>query len=54
MYNYCCDLTNVLDVESVWSEVSSTNIILVIGVCYHSTSATVVNEVALHNVTVQG
>ena len=44
------DLTNVPESESVWCELTSTKYSLVIGVCYHSTSASVVNEVALHNV----
>ena len=44
------DLTNVPNSESVWCELTSTNSSLIIGVCYHSTSASVVNEVALHNV----
>ena len=44
------DLTNVPNSESVWCELSSTKSSFVIGVCYHSTSASVVNEVALHNV----
>ena len=42
------DLTNVLDSESVWCELTSTKSSLVIGVCHHSTSA--LNDVALHNV----
>ena len=44
------DLTNVLDSESVWCELTTTKSSLVIDVCYHSTSASVVNEVALYNV----
>ena len=44
------DLTNVHDSESVWCELTCTKSGLVIGVCYHSTSASVVNEFALHNV----
>ena len=36
--------------ESVWCELTSTKSSLVIGVCHHRTSASVVNEVALHNV----
>ena len=44
------DLTDVPDSESVLCELTSTKSSLVIGVCYHSTSASVVNEVALHNV----
>ena len=44
------DLTNEPNSESVWCELTSTKSSLIIGVCYHSTSASVVNEVALHNV----
>ena len=38
------DLTNVPASESVWCEPTSTKSRLVIGVCYYSTSASVVNE----------
>ena len=44
------DLANVPNSESVWCEHTSTKSSLVIGVCYRSTSASVVNEVVLHNV----
>ena len=44
------DLTNVPNSESVWCELNSTKSSLVIGVCHHITSASVENEVALHNV----
>ena len=44
------DITNVPDCESVWCELTSTKSSLIIGVCHHSTSASVVCEVALHNV----
>ena len=44
------DLANVPNSESVWCELTSTKFSLVIGVSHHSTSASVVNEVALHNV----
>ena len=44
------DLANVSKTESVWCELTSTKSSLVIGFCHHSTSASVVNEFALHNV----
>ena len=44
------DLTNVPNSESVWCKLTSTKSSLIIGVCYHGTSASVVNEVALHDV----
>ena len=44
------DLTNLRISESVLFELTSTKSSLVIGVCHHSTSASVVNKVALHNV----
>ena len=44
------ELTNVPNSELVWCELTSTKSSMVIGVCYHSTSASVVNEVALQNV----
>ena len=44
------DLTNEPNSESVWCELTSTKSCQIIGVCYHSTSASVVNGVALHNV----
>ena len=47
------DLTNVPNSESVWYKLTSTKSSLIIGVCYHSTSASVVYEVALHNVIEQ-
>ena len=43
------DLTNEHNSESVWCELTSTKSCLIIGICYHSTSASVVNEVVLHN-----
>ena len=47
------DLTNIPDSELVWCELTSTTSSLVIGVSYHNTSASVINEVTLHNVIVQ-
>ena len=47
------DLQNVPDSESVWCELTTTKSSLVIGACYHSTSASVVDEVVLHNDTGQ-
>ena len=44
------DLSHVPDSESVWCEQTSTGSSLVIVVCDHSTSASMVNEAALHNV----
>ena len=47
------DLTNVPNSVSVWCVPTSIKSSLVIGVFYHSTSASLVNEVALHNVVGQ-
>ena len=44
------DLTNVPNLKSVWCELTGTKSSLIIGVCYHRTSASVVNKMALHNV----
>ena len=43
------DLTNVPDSESMWCELTSTKHSLVIGVCYHSTFASVANEVVVES-----
>ena len=43
------DLTNVPNSESVWCKLTSNKSSLVIGVCYHGTSPSVIKEFALHN-----
>ena len=48
--NIVDDLTNVPNSESVWCELTSTKSSLIIDVCYHSISASEVNEMALYNV----
>ena len=48
--NIVDDLINVPNSETVWCDLTSTKSRLIIGVCYHSTSASEVNEMALHNV----
>ena len=43
------DLTNVPDNERVWCKLMLSNMSILIIVCYYTTSATVINEIVLHN-----
>ena len=43
------ELTNVPNTEAVWFKLILSKMSILIGVCYDATSATTVNEIALHN-----
>ena len=43
------DLTNVPYTETVWCKLILSNMSILIGVCYHTTSATVANGITLDN-----
>ena len=43
------DITNVPDTETVWCKLILSNMSILIGVCYHTSSATAVNEISLYN-----
>ena len=44
------DLTNVPDTETVLHKLTLSKMSIFIGVCYYTTSATVANEIAQHNI----
>ena len=47
------DLTNVPDTETVWCKLILSKMSILIGVWNYTTSATAVNEIALHNTVIK-